>query len=220
MARILIGNIKGPKGDTGPQGEQGPVGPQGPQGPLPPLVNNALSTEAGVAALDAVMGKTLQDQITQVNSDLGAYYRLSGGTKIPAGSDLQNYKTPGNYYCGSNSDVLTLLNCPAQFAFNLKVEYGSGTGYPTQTLTEYFTKTKYVNSFIAEQNTWSGWISYLTNADLDGHIAFLSSGETALEAGSGNTRYRLQIDTVGNVLIFKSTDGGSTWPTSKVIASM
>ena len=72
MARILIGNIKGPKGDTGPQGEQGPVGPQGPQGPLPPLVNNALSTEAGVAALDAVMGKTLQDQITQVNSDLSS----------------------------------------------------------------------------------------------------------------------------------------------------
>ena len=73
MARILIGNIKGPKGDTGPQGEQGPVGPQGPQGPLPPLVNNALSTEAGVAALDAVMGKTLQDQITQVNSDIQNY---------------------------------------------------------------------------------------------------------------------------------------------------
>ena len=70
MARILIGNIHGPQGDQGPQGEQGPVGPQGPQGPLPPLVNNALSTEAGVAALDAVMGKTLHDQITQVNSDM------------------------------------------------------------------------------------------------------------------------------------------------------
>lgn len=65
MARILIGNIKGPKGDTGPQGPQGATGPQGPQGPLPPLVNNALATEAGVSALDAVMGKTLQDQITQ-----------------------------------------------------------------------------------------------------------------------------------------------------------
>lgn len=60
----------------------------------------------------------------------------------------------------------------------------------------------------------------IENAGLDGHLAFLSGGETALEAGSGNTRYRLQIDTVGNVLIFKSTDGGSTWPTSKVIASM
>ena len=65
MARILIGNIKGPKGDTGPRGPQGATGPQGPQGPLPPLVNNALATAAGVSALDAAMGKTLQDQITQ-----------------------------------------------------------------------------------------------------------------------------------------------------------
>ena len=35
MARVLIGNIKGPKGekgDTGNTGPQGPVGAQGPQG--------------------------------------------------------------------------------------------------------------------------------------------------------------------------------------------
>ena len=70
MARILIGNIKGPKGDTGAQGPQGPVGPQGPQGPLPPLVNNALATEAGVSALDAAMGKTLQEQITNNKNDI------------------------------------------------------------------------------------------------------------------------------------------------------
>lgn len=70
MARILIGNIKGPQGEQGPQGVQGPVGPQGPQGPLPPLVNNALATEAGVSALDAVMGKTLQEQITNNKNDI------------------------------------------------------------------------------------------------------------------------------------------------------
>lgn len=68
MQRILIGNIKGPQGAQGIQGPQGPVGATGPQGPMPDLVNNALATEAGVAALDAVMGKTLQDQITQLNS--------------------------------------------------------------------------------------------------------------------------------------------------------
>lgn len=81
MARILIGNIKGPQGPQGPQGEQGPVGPQGPQGPLPPLVNNALATEAGVAALDAVMGKTLQEQITNNKNDiteLNSKFILSG----------------------------------------------------------------------------------------------------------------------------------------------
>lgn len=74
MARILIGNIKGPKGDTGAQGPQGETGPQGPQGPLPPLVNNALATEAGVSALDAVMGKTLQDQITDNKEDITQLY--------------------------------------------------------------------------------------------------------------------------------------------------
>ena len=70
MARILIGNIKGPQGEQGPQGVQGPVGPQGHQGPLPPLVNNALATEAGVSALDAAMGKTLQEQITNNKNDI------------------------------------------------------------------------------------------------------------------------------------------------------
>lgn len=74
MARLLIGNIKGPQGAQGIQGPQGPVGPTGPQGPMPDLINNALATQAGVAALDAVMGKTLQDQITQQNSNLTYSY--------------------------------------------------------------------------------------------------------------------------------------------------
>ena len=83
MARILIGNIKGPKGDTGAQGPQGATGPQGPQGPLPPLVNNALATEAGVAALDAVMGKTLQEQITNNKNDITELNsNIKWGTKI------------------------------------------------------------------------------------------------------------------------------------------
>lgn len=34
------------------------------------LANNTTTTEAGVTALDAAVGKTLQDQITQLNSDL------------------------------------------------------------------------------------------------------------------------------------------------------
>ena len=34
MAKVLLGNIKGPKGDPGPQGEPGP---QGPAGPAPDL---------------------------------------------------------------------------------------------------------------------------------------------------------------------------------------
>lgn len=70
MARILIGNIKGPQGPTGPRGATGPQGPAGPQGPLPPLTNNFLATVAGQSALDAVAGKTLKDQLDKQNSDL------------------------------------------------------------------------------------------------------------------------------------------------------
>ena len=33
MARVLIGNFKGPKGDKGDTGATGATGPQGPQGP-------------------------------------------------------------------------------------------------------------------------------------------------------------------------------------------
>ena len=104
MARILIGKIKGPQGpqgiqgetgpqglqgiqgETGPQGPQGiqgekgdtgPQGPQGIQGPLPPLIANYLATESGKAALDAIVGKLLDERLTaaeksltQLNSDL------------------------------------------------------------------------------------------------------------------------------------------------------
>lgn len=33
VTKVLIGNIKGPKGDVGPQGPAGPTGPAGPEGP-------------------------------------------------------------------------------------------------------------------------------------------------------------------------------------------
>lgn len=79
MAKIKIGNIKGPQGPIGPTGPQGPRGETGPQGPLPPLTNNGLATVAGVSALDAAYGKTLtekdaelQKQIDTTNSNLDA----------------------------------------------------------------------------------------------------------------------------------------------------
>lgn len=97
MARILIGNIKGPQGpqgiqgetgpqglqgiqgETGPQGPQGiqgekgdtgPQGPQGIQGPLPPLIANYLATESGKAALDAIVGKLLDKRLTAAEKSL------------------------------------------------------------------------------------------------------------------------------------------------------
>ena len=125
MARILIGNIKGPQGpqgiqgetgpqglqgiqgETGPQGPQGiqgekgdtgPQGPQGIQGPLPPLIANYLATESGKAALDAIVGKLLDERLTaaeksltQLNSD---FFNRIDATKIslltqPSGTTIR-----------------------------------------------------------------------------------------------------------------------------------
>lgn len=78
MARIFIGNIKGPKGDTGARGATGPQGATGATGPMPPLTNNALATTPGVSALDAVMGKTLDEKIGGVISDLANFRNAVG----------------------------------------------------------------------------------------------------------------------------------------------
>ena len=129
MARILIGNIKGPQGpqgiqgetgpqglqgiqgETGPQGTQGiqgekgdtgPQGPQGIQGPLPPLIANYLATESGKAALDAIVGKLLDERLTaaeksltQLNSDLKVlYYGAVVGTEdsvVPSNTQTVAY---------------------------------------------------------------------------------------------------------------------------------
>ena len=66
---------QGPKGDTGDQGLQGPKGDKGDpgekgeKGDTPPLTNNLLATVAGTA-LDATMGKVLDDKIAALDIDL------------------------------------------------------------------------------------------------------------------------------------------------------
>ena len=68
---------------------------------------------------------------------MGNTYSLSGGIKIPANANLNDYVTPGNYYCNSDNDAPTMLNAPFDSSFTLKVEYAIGTGYPCQTARRY-----------------------------------------------------------------------------------
>ena len=168
MARMLIGNIKGPQGPQGIQGIQGPVGPQGPQGPLPPLINNFMATEAGVGALDAVAGAALKAQIDGVNGDLPNYYALQGGIAIPSGADLKSdtYRKPGNYYCPTNDIASTLINSPASNAFILKVERATGNSYPRQIFAEYNTGKIISRVYNQSQGTWFNNVSYVMNSDL------------------------------------------------------
>lgn len=61
---------QGPQGIQGEKGDTGPQGPQGIQGPLPPLIANYLATESGKAALDAIVGKLLDERLTAAEKSL------------------------------------------------------------------------------------------------------------------------------------------------------
>lgn len=91
---------------------------------------------------------------------------LSGGIKIPDGADLNNYTTPGNYYCPKDVSIPTLKNCPLNHAFILKVRLSTGEAYPSQEIIEFNTGKKAYRVLYLD-NVWQDWIFYVTNTDFD-----------------------------------------------------
>ena len=90
--------------------------------------------------------------------------------------------------------------------------------YPNQLLLALSGKQKmYYRA--CSNGKWETPKQLLTNADLDGVLATTTSGATAIEAGLGDTRYRLQINPSGNVVLYQSTDGGNSWPNTKNVFS-
>lgn len=88
---------------------------------------------------------------------------MRGGMQIPSGADMDEYITPGNYYCGGNNTVQTLANCPFTHAFTLKVQFGNGEGYSSQTFHEFDTGRiawRWRNTNLQ----WSDWVYFSDDA--------------------------------------------------------
>jgi len=99
------------------------------------------------------------------------------GTKlIPGNSDLNDYTTPGAYYCPSNTTVETLANVPVPYAFSLLV-YGTiiTTGrvrgcrqilmsYPIGDTNEN-TNRIWSRAFYDYDGGWSDWCQIVTSMD-------------------------------------------------------
>ena len=58
MAKVLLGNVRGPEGPQGPQGEVGPQGPQGPQGVEGPAGPQGEPGETGPQGPEGQQGET------------------------------------------------------------------------------------------------------------------------------------------------------------------
>ena len=76
---------------------------------------------------------------------------------------MNDYTTPGNYYCSSSTTAETIENAPYSIlAFTLKVEYSIGSAYVCQTFRYYENgKTAYR---VFRNGAWSPYFYFEGNS--------------------------------------------------------
>lgn len=87
---------------------------------------------------------------------------LQGGTAIPENADMDNYNTPGNYYCIDNTTAATLQNVPFELGFVLKVDYALGAHRQRQTFINYYTQQKAVRAY--DGSKWTDYVYFSDDA--------------------------------------------------------
>lgn len=128
-----------------------------------------------------------------------------GGIEIPAGADLNNYKTIGNYYCPMNTTAKTLKNCPIWSAFTMEVKKGTGDGYPKQIIYEHLSARRFERYYNTYDN--SGWKDWDLSWHSDGIIPNINTAVKSLY---------LLMHPVGSIVMTTSNSNpgntfGGTW---------
>ena len=111
------------------QKAQGPEGPTGPPVDTSTLISQAEKGAAnGVATLDSG-AKVPVPQIPAANSlqvlNLGP---IPTSDRLQTGQDLNDYITPGSYWCAGTAIAESLINCPYRGRFKLVVDEASSGG--------------------------------------------------------------------------------------------
>ncbi|QHJ74175.1 long tail fiber protein [Acinetobacter phage vB_AbaM_Lazarus] len=81
---------------------------------------------------------------------------------IPDGANLNDYKTPGLYYCPTDAGAATQLNLPFSNAYSLFVERHAGI---KQTITQYASNKTFIRKFY--NGYWDNWrqLAFLDPSD-------------------------------------------------------
>ena len=207
---------QGPQGETGatgpqgPQGETGATGPQGPQGETGaagPAGPNSISaatatTLSGVLAgngatvevkpVDAAPTANSNNLVTSdgVASAIAAVRGLAQAVEIPSNSDLNDFTSPGVYYCASGTVAATLVNTPINNAgFVLEVIPSHSSGIPTQIVFESVSTLSRV--IIRRKYSTSAWYPWFNAARIS------TATETSLSGvlrGNGSTVSSMPVD--------------------------
>ena len=111
---------------------------------------------------------------------------------------------------GGNSDVQALINAVADRVINRLVAKGQ--------IVNNLLATEPGNVLDATQGKALKEYYDRLNSDLDEHFMMSPDGVTAIQSKSGNTWRRLQVQMINDdIALFKSHDGGATWPEVKTL---
>lgn len=192
MARIRLGNLKGPKGDKGDPGPRGPQGIQGPPGTaenidLTPFVKKTENT-------------TLTGQYTFTNNTpikLNGYDLVSENNRVLFKNESNNnvFAFDGDTITHNDKSLLTQDKANTLYApigdYALR---SSLSGYATTTSLNNYVTTTTANNTYAKKTDLS---TYATNASLSNYLTTANASTTYLNKTDAASTYAKKTDLSG-----------------------
>ena len=124
------------------------------------LVSNSSGKAASSSVTSTELGY-LSGVTSKVQTQLDDRLQLTIGTSISSNSDLDTFKTPGKYYCGTGTIAGTLKNSPSSstgFGLIVTDSYIKGRVYQIALMSNNSIKFRYYNA-----TSWQPWNTVLTN---------------------------------------------------------
>lgn len=186
------------------QKAQGPEGPTGPPVDTSTLISQAEKGAAnGVATLDSG-AKVPVPQIPAANSlqvlNLGP---IPTSDRLQTGQDLNDYITPGSYWCTTSAIAGSLINCPYKGRFKLVVDKVSSGG---EIIYQYIISghTSYNSIFTIYYRVYDVWSPDALWGDWKTLLSVVEGNEASIQKTSALLNLRQEEGTWTPVLIARS----------------
>ena len=202
MARIRLGNLKGPKGDKGDPGPRGPQGIQGPPGTaenidLTPFVKKTENT-------------TLTGQYTFTNN---TPIKLNGYNVVSENNRILFKNASNNNVFAFDGDTITHNDKSLLTQDKANTLYAPAGDYATRTALNGYATTTSLNNYVTTANASSTYLSktdanttyakktdlstYATNASLSNYLTTANAGTTYLSKTDAASTYAKKTDLSG-----------------------
>lgn len=189
MARIRLGNLKGPKGDRGEAGPRGPQGIQGPPGTaenidLTPFVKKTENT-------------TLTGQYTFTNN---TPIKLNGYNVVSENNRILFKNASNNNVFAFDGDTITHNDKSLLTQDKANTLYAPAGDYATRTALNGYATTTSLNNYVTTVNANNTYAkktdlnSYATTASLSNYLTTSNAGTTYLSKTDANTTYAKKTD--------------------------